>query len=835
MRRDEARDLLIDYADGTLPAERRAALDAVLAADAELREELDALREVEAAVKALPKIKAPNDFLARLNAAIDAEERAAAPAAEAAMRPATSPTPPAPVPPLAATPLPAPSGAPAPAPAAPAPPAAPASAPTAGGGNGARPGATHAAPAAGDVVTRARVLRGPPRAFAMAAMLVVGVAIGVLFQNLQSGRRLVERELSPPMAAAPESDARLKAASAGGAVAGPGTVAVAGRVLEGEAKRGWTGGGAPPGSEATVESAFDADSRAPVSAKGGVGFREGGRDLPDARGHGPEEFRKTPAGFLRGDADAATAGEAGQTFDGRMAQTVVDLAESDRVANEKSRAAAAAVAAQEAAPPAAAAAPEEAPFVSKYSAAQGAEAPPQAASATPARHAGARPPEGGGEAPPTVQVAPPAEPAPPKLGEAATRPAPAPAPAGAARAERRAPSAGPETGAGAASGGRERSGAEHRDEEERAPAPSKSDGSKLARGVPPPAPPPEKRADPPPARPPAVTVPPAAPAPSDAPQDDAVPLAGRAAPGAIAPEPRASEDKEKAEKARETENVAKSLEDEAAARRDANDAVAERALRAAAAAAAAEIEAQRSREQELLVALALAEAEHEAIMARGRATVVRLSGVDAGRAREQLEGVFAGNAVQNFALITSDELAFAGASGKDVGGAATSATTLPNAVAIVEGDAYQSLAVLDGVAGLGRVEWSGEGRQNRAAVSVVTRALENRIAQRSLDLERRRGERVAEDAEARERRVVAAREAALGAARDEVERQRRFEAAEAATLTAQAGPARQAGAGGGGAEATARRVVLVIEVHPGAGVPASRTATSEDAPPAQRR
>ena len=46
MTRDQARDLLSDAVEGTLSAEQKEALDAILAEDDELREEMDALRLV---------------------------------------------------------------------------------------------------------------------------------------------------------------------------------------------------------------------------------------------------------------------------------------------------------------------------------------------------------------------------------------------------------------------------------------------------------------------------------------------------------------------------------------------------------------------------------------------------------------------------------------------------------------------------------------------------------------------------------------------------------------------------------------------------------------------
>jgi negative regulator of sigma E activity len=75
---DEVRELLVDELDGTLPAERAIAVAAHLGECGACREEHEALREAEAAVRLLPRAAAPADFLARLNARIDAEAAAAA-------------------------------------------------------------------------------------------------------------------------------------------------------------------------------------------------------------------------------------------------------------------------------------------------------------------------------------------------------------------------------------------------------------------------------------------------------------------------------------------------------------------------------------------------------------------------------------------------------------------------------------------------------------------------------------------------------------------------------------------------------------------------------------
>src|SRR5437868_5639393 len=75
---EEARELLIDDLDGALPAERAASLAAHAAGCAECRAERDAHREAEAAVRALPRVRAPEGFLAGVNAGIDAEDLASA-------------------------------------------------------------------------------------------------------------------------------------------------------------------------------------------------------------------------------------------------------------------------------------------------------------------------------------------------------------------------------------------------------------------------------------------------------------------------------------------------------------------------------------------------------------------------------------------------------------------------------------------------------------------------------------------------------------------------------------------------------------------------------------
>lgn len=65
---DETRELLSAYLDGALPAAERLALEARLSASADLRRELEDLRAVSRAVKALPKEPLPPGFIARLQA-----------------------------------------------------------------------------------------------------------------------------------------------------------------------------------------------------------------------------------------------------------------------------------------------------------------------------------------------------------------------------------------------------------------------------------------------------------------------------------------------------------------------------------------------------------------------------------------------------------------------------------------------------------------------------------------------------------------------------------------------------------------------------------------------
>jgi anti-sigma factor RsiW len=65
---DETLELLSAYLDGALPEAARLALEARLAASADLRRELEELRAVSKAVKELPKQPLPPGFLARLQA-----------------------------------------------------------------------------------------------------------------------------------------------------------------------------------------------------------------------------------------------------------------------------------------------------------------------------------------------------------------------------------------------------------------------------------------------------------------------------------------------------------------------------------------------------------------------------------------------------------------------------------------------------------------------------------------------------------------------------------------------------------------------------------------------
>jgi len=71
MNRTEARENLSAYLDGELDAAERSAFEAVLAEDAELRDELDALRRTVALVQGLPRLSAPRDLAGRVRAAID--------------------------------------------------------------------------------------------------------------------------------------------------------------------------------------------------------------------------------------------------------------------------------------------------------------------------------------------------------------------------------------------------------------------------------------------------------------------------------------------------------------------------------------------------------------------------------------------------------------------------------------------------------------------------------------------------------------------------------------------------------------------------------------------
>ena len=89
---DEARQQLSAYLDGELPAAERRAVDDALAASAELRAELDALRHTADLVHTMPRITAPAGFADRVAAAI-AADGAAADAPAQAPAPAESTTP----------------------------------------------------------------------------------------------------------------------------------------------------------------------------------------------------------------------------------------------------------------------------------------------------------------------------------------------------------------------------------------------------------------------------------------------------------------------------------------------------------------------------------------------------------------------------------------------------------------------------------------------------------------------------------------------------------------------------------------------------------------------
>jgi hypothetical protein len=68
MINDETLELLSAYLDGALPEAERSALEARLAASADLRRELEELRSVSLSIKDLPKEPLPAGFLARLQA-----------------------------------------------------------------------------------------------------------------------------------------------------------------------------------------------------------------------------------------------------------------------------------------------------------------------------------------------------------------------------------------------------------------------------------------------------------------------------------------------------------------------------------------------------------------------------------------------------------------------------------------------------------------------------------------------------------------------------------------------------------------------------------------------
>lgn len=84
---DDVRECFIDRLDGTLAPEREALVTAHLEGCAACREELEALRETEAAVRGLPRVAAPEALLERLRAALDAEARAAVSAPPRESRP----------------------------------------------------------------------------------------------------------------------------------------------------------------------------------------------------------------------------------------------------------------------------------------------------------------------------------------------------------------------------------------------------------------------------------------------------------------------------------------------------------------------------------------------------------------------------------------------------------------------------------------------------------------------------------------------------------------------------------------------------------------------------
>lgn len=81
MTRDEVSALLPFYANGSLTGDERAEVEAALAGDAALREELAALRVMRATLQTEP-VQSPGEFgLARLMRAVEAEAKVAPPVA----------------------------------------------------------------------------------------------------------------------------------------------------------------------------------------------------------------------------------------------------------------------------------------------------------------------------------------------------------------------------------------------------------------------------------------------------------------------------------------------------------------------------------------------------------------------------------------------------------------------------------------------------------------------------------------------------------------------------------------------------------------------------------
>jgi|CXWL01.1.fsa_nt_gi hypothetical protein len=77
--KDETRERLSAYLDGALSDSQRRAVEAEVELSVEMRHELEALRDVSAAVKGLGKEKLPEGFMARLQARRAREEAAARP------------------------------------------------------------------------------------------------------------------------------------------------------------------------------------------------------------------------------------------------------------------------------------------------------------------------------------------------------------------------------------------------------------------------------------------------------------------------------------------------------------------------------------------------------------------------------------------------------------------------------------------------------------------------------------------------------------------------------------------------------------------------------------